>query len=201
MNKKLHKISTILLSVMLSFSLFNLAFAEEGSKFEARSITAEPEGIVFKTGSQDEFEALVQEIEEGNARAKQMWEASKARAVSPNNESFLENPLIAPRSYGSTNYTYKFDSNHKIGLILRYDTSTSGGVKHFTDVIGFLVKPHNDTTGVDDVYWEYEYLDSKRTVAVNTSFIVSILKNDGIYYNYDVTKYVEYYASGGANGY
>jgi hypothetical protein len=139
---------------MLTFSLLNLVFAEEGPKFEARSITAEPEGIVFKTDSQDEFEALVQEIEEGNARAKQMWE-----------------------------------------------TSTSGGVKHFTNVHDFLVKPHNNSTGVDNVYWEYEYLDSKRTVAVNTSFIVSILKNDGLYHNYDVTKYIEYYASGGVNGY
>ncbi|WP_349944483.1 hypothetical protein ABFV83_13240 [Lacrimispora sp. BS-2] len=201
MHKKMHKISTIFLSVILSLSLINVAFAKEVSNYGERSITAEPEGIVLEVDSQDEFEALVQEIEEGNARANKMWEAAKSRAVSSNNESFLENPLIAPRSYGSTNYTYRFDSNHKIGLILRYDTSSSGGVKHFTDVHDFLVKPHNDSTGVDDVYWEYSYLDSKRTVAVNTSFIVSILKNDGLYHNYDVTKYIEYYASGGANGY
>lgn len=201
MHKRKYRIITIALSAILSLSLMNVAFAKEASNYGERSITAEPEGIVFKTDGQDEFEALVQEIEEGNARAKQMWEASKARMISPNNESFLENPLIAPRSYGTTNYTYKFDSNHKIGLILRYDTSSSGGVKHFTDVHDFLVKPHNDTTGVDDIYWEHSYLDSKRTVAVNTSFIVSILKNDGLYHNYDVTKYIEYYASGGANGY
>ena len=196
----MHKISTLLLSVILSFSLVNVSFAKELPKLDEHSITAEPEGVVLKVGSQEEFDALVQEIKEGNALANKKWEESKARMVSPSDELLLANPSITASSYGSTNYTYRYDNNHKIGLILRYNTSTSGSIKYFSDVQDFLVVPHNDSTGVDNVYWEYNYLDSKRTVAVNTSFIVSIQKYDGMYYNYDVTKYIEYYASGGASG-
>lgn len=189
----MHKIKTILLSAMFSFLLVNTSFAAQNS------VTAEPEGIVLKVESQEEFDALVQDIEEGNARANKMWEAAKSREVSSSENSLLASPSITLSAYGSTNYTYTLKKN-KIGLILRYDTNTSGGKKYFTDVHDFLVVPHVNTTGVSDVHWQYKYLDTKRTVAVNTSFIVSIQNYSGSYTNYDVTKYVEYYASGGANG-
>ncbi|SET92524.1 hypothetical protein [Lacrimispora sphenoides] len=125
----MYKISAVFLSVILSFSLFNVAFAKEMPNFETHSITAEPEGIVLEVDSQEEFEAL-----------------------------------------------------------------------RFSKVHDFLVTPHVNYTGVNNVHWQYEYLDSNRTVAVNTSFIVSIKEISGNYHNYDVTKYVEYYASGGVRG-
>lgn len=194
MQKKMCKISTIILSLMLSFSLTNVAFAKDVSTLEPRSITAEPEGIVVEIANQEEFDTLVQDIEEGNARAKIKWEEAKAKIELPSNKSLLANTLLkSSTSYSSINCTYTFKSDYKIGLILRSDVSSE---TRFTTVHDFLVVPHKSSTEVSDVYWDYELIDSSRTCAVNTSFIVSIKNMWGSYSNYDVTKYVEYYASG-----
>ncbi|WP_313582650.1 hypothetical protein [Lacrimispora sp.] len=193
----MYKFSAVFLSVILSFSLFNVAFAKNVPNFETHSITAEPEGIVLEVDSQEEFEALTQEIKESNAHANKMWEEAQARI---SDEPPLEARSITPRAYGTTNYKFTI-KNNKISLILRYETtSTTGGIKRFSKVHDFLVTPHVNYTGVNNVHWQYEYLDSNRTVAVNTSFIVSIKEISGNYHNYDVTKYVEYYASGGVRG-
>jgi len=194
MQKKLCKIiSTIFLSLVLSFSLTNSAFAKEVSTFEPRSITAEPEGIVMEAANQEEFDALVQDIEEGNARAKKKWEEAKAKA---NMELSLAGTFSTTSiTYRSINCTYTFKNDHKIGLILRSDVST-GTPNKFVTVHDFLVIPHVTATGIDNIYWNYRFLDGNRTCAVNTSFIVSIENIWGSYSNYDVTKYVEYYAKG-----
>lgn len=190
MQKKVCKIiSTIFLSLILSFSLTNLAFAKDISTSEPRSITAEPEGIVIEVANQEEYDALVQDIEEGNARAKKKWEEAKMESSLASNFSTIST------SYTSINCTYTFKNDYGIGLILRSDVST-GTTKKFVTVQDFLVIPHKTSTKVNDIYWDYKFLDGDRTCAVNTSFIVSIKNIWGNYSNYDVTKYVEYYAKG-----
>lgn len=193
MQKKVCKIiSTIFLSLILSFSLTNVAFAKDISTFEPHSITVEPEGIVMEVANQEEFDALVQDIEEGNARAQKKWEEAKDKAKSGLSSASTFSTLST--SYTSINCTYTFKGNG-IALILRSDVSTGTPMK-FVTVHDFLVVPHKTSTKVSDVYWDYKFLDGNRTCAVNTSFIVSIKNIWGSYSNYDVTKYVEYYAKG-----
>ena len=196
MFKKMRKIFSIFLSVTLFFSLTNVAFAKEKPMDGARSITAEPEGIVLQVDSQEEFDALVQKIEEENALANKMWEESEARMVS-------QSDVVKPMFYGTINYTCTvkpslIGDTYKFALILRYEASTTGSITQFTGIYDFLVVPHVSSTPVSNVYWQYRYLDSNRACAVNTSFIASIPNIYGTYNNYDVTRYVEYYASGGA---
>lgn len=193
MQKKLCKIiSTIFLSLILSFSLTNLVFAKDVSTSKPRSITAEPEGIVIEVANQEEFDALVQDIEEGNARAQKKWEEAKDKA---NMEFSLANTFsTTSTTYISINCTYTF-KNNEIGLILRSDVTTGTPIK-FATVHDFLVVPHESSTKVSNIYWDHRFLDGGRTCAVDTSFIVSIKNLVGSYTNYDVTKYVEYYAKG-----
>lgn len=197
MQKRLCKIiSTMFLSLILSFLLTNLAFAKNVSTFKPRSITAEPEGMVIEVVNQEEFDALVQDIEEGNIRAQKKWEEAKDKA---NMESSLTNIVsTTSTSYMSINCTYTFKGDYNIALILRSDVANiqTGTLKKFVTVHEFLVIPHKTSTNISDIYWDYRFLDGDRTCAINTSFIVSIENIWGSYTNYDVTKYVEYYAKG-----
>lgn len=199
MQKKLCKIiSTIFLSLILSFSLTNVAFAKDVSTFEPRSITAEPEGIVMEVANQEEFDALVQDIEESNARATKKWEEAKDKA---NMELSLASTFsTTSTTYRSINCEYTFTkpfstTHYDIGLILRSDVST-GTPNRFVTVHDFLIIPHESSTGINYIYWDYRFLDGDRTCAVNTSFVVSIMNMSGSYSNYDITKYIEYYATG-----
>lgn len=98
-------------------------------------------------------------------------------------------------SYTSINCKYTFKGNYDIALILRSDVST-GTTNKFVTVHDFLVIPNETSTKISDIYWDYRFLDGDRTCAVDTSFIVSIKNIWGSYSNYDVMKYVEYYAKG-----
>ncbi|HEX2959786.1 MAG TPA: hypothetical protein VHO70_23320 [Chitinispirillaceae bacterium] len=202
MQKKICKISAIVLSLMLSFSLTNVAFAKDVSASEPRSITAEPEGIVVEVANQEEFDKLVQDIEEGNALARAKWEEAIAKSTLSSNKSLLADNLLSSSSYISINCPYTFHSNpftdYGIAFILRAEVSSEN---QFTSMHNFLVIPDDSSTKISNLFWKHVFIDGNRTCSINTSFIVSVKNMTGSYSNYDVTKYIEYYATGTYNLY
>lgn len=199
MRKIMYKITSIVsLSLILSFSVTNLALAKDISTYKPRSITTEPEGIVIKVSSQEEFDELVQEIQEGNARAEKKWEEAKKRSemekslVEQSSNNLTDNARLT--TYRSINCKYTL-KGCDVGLILRSDVSV-GSYDKFVKVHEFLAVPHEDFNKVKNIYWDYKFLDGNRTCALHASYILSILNWQGNYKNYDVTNYIEYYAKG-----
>ena len=159
----------------------------------------------------EEYNDIINDIEEQNDRVEQLWQAALQEAQLPeNNKNIVPPRNLMARSYETNSISYidwvGLLSFASLSFSATYTTTTNSyGATIIDEVRDIHAYGNTSSTTVDVRDYDYTLIDGRRTIATNYSCQVGVQKtnSDGStsFSYYTREYYVEFYASGGANVY
>lgn len=198
----MRKMVSLFLVFILSISLCTPAFATEIPETEATG------AILITVDTQEEYEAVVAEIEEHNQRSAQLWQQALTDSGTPVMETTgLQSEVMPLSSYEVVSEYYTdyvgFFTPAYITFSATFTTTTNTYGSTIIDQVRNITaygRSNGTTVTVND--YLYTIIDSGRTIATNYSCVVGVKVADAENYSYYSREYyVEFYATGGANVY
>lgn len=204
------KLISFCMAMLMTMSIcMTNAFAAEPT--QANTYADENGRIIIVASSDEEYNAIINEIENHNNQVEQLWQAALAESKLPENSRYIlntQNP--AARSYKTNSISYvdwvgplSFAS---LSFSATYTTTTNAyGSTVIDQVRDINAYGRTSSTTVDVRDYNYALIDSRRTIATNYSCQVGVQKTDSdgnkSFSYYTRAYYVEFYVSGGANVY
>lgn len=204
------KIISFIMAVVMTMSICaTSAFAAEPK--QANTYLDENGVIIIVADSDEEYNNIINDIEEQNDRVEQLWQAALQESKLPeNNKNIVPLRNLMARSYETNSISYidwvGLLSFASLSFSATYTTTTNSyGATIIDEVRDIHAYGNTSSTTVDVRDYDYTLIDGRRTIATNYSCQVGVQKtnSDGStsFSYYTREYYVEFYASGGANVY
>jgi hypothetical protein len=206
--KKVSMLCLAMLILVFSFSTPVSAATELPS-------TNEDEYAIY-VNSDEEYEALIEAIDNHNELVEQKWQEALAEANTEKSMLIMPSSQMMTTEFSTTSfgsllyYSETADVSYKWFVFPGWDyfngylkligntTSNSYGTKFFSSFSSVNFYSDSTKNGVDDFSYQKVLIDSSRTYAINFSSNVTIYRSSTNSVRYPVTGYVEFYASGGS---
>lgn len=202
-------ISFIMAMVITMSICVTSAFAAEPK--QANTYVDENGVIIIVANSDEEYNDIINNIEEQNHRVEQLWQAALVESQLPENSTNIVAPKkLTARSYETNSISYidwvGLLSFASLSFTATYTTTTNGyGATIIDEVRDIHAYGNTSSTTVDVRDYDYALIDGRRTIATNYSCQVGVQKTDTdgstSFSYYTREYYVEFYVSGSANVY
>lgn len=164
------------------------------------------DAILITVKTQEEYDAVVAEIEAHNSRADQLWQ----QALAESGTSALSSPVwetsgIMPRTYKVASVNYPdwvgFLRTAFVAFSATFNTTTNQyGSEIIGEVYNISAYGYYGGTTVSVNNSQYSIIDSGRTISTHFSCLVGVKTEEDVNYTYYTKNYyVEFYANGNAN--
>ncbi|SFO18377.1 hypothetical protein [Proteiniclasticum ruminis] len=174
------------------------------------------DGYAIYVNSDEEYEALIEAIDNHNELVEQKWQEALAEANKEKSMLIMPSSQMKTTAFSTTTsrsslyYSQTADIRYKWSAFPGWDyfngylkligntTSNSYGTKFFSSFSSVNLYSSSTKNGVDGFSYQKALIDSSRTYAINFSSNVTIYRTSTNSKRYPVKGYVEFYASGGS---
>lgn len=173
------------------------------------------DGYAIYVNSDEEYEALIEAIDNHNELVEQKWQEALAEANTEKSMLIMPSSQMVTTEFSTTStsslyYSQTADVSYKWQVFIAADyfngylkligntTTNSYGTKFFSSFSSVNLYSYSTKNGVDGFSYQKTLIDGSRTYAINFSSNVTIYRSSTYSKRYPVKGYVEFYASGGS---